>query len=260
MENPTTETIDTGIKVMMTTDYKKFTYIGGNRIVGDGHMKKLSQSILKTGTNVQPIIVNTKFELIDGQHRLGGCQEAGMPVSYIVMDLPMTKEALMIELNINSKNWTGKDYLEHGVAKGVLGYKEIHDMQEKYQIGIEAVNRLCGVSSSHIRNQEEVKVPMRLEMMAQAVSDFRAEYYAITNNKMRKTLIAVAIADIEIDLHDRVTRGDSLSIDVWSYKEAIAKLSSQIKERGISDAPDVIKASLSKAFDYKKDRKNKLKI
>ena len=261
MENTVpVETRDTGVKLMMTTDYDKFQYIGGNRDVNDKHMKNLSRSVLKTGTNVQPVIVNSKFEVIDGQHRLDACREAGVPVSYIVLDMAMSKEALMIELNINSKNWSGKDYLEHGKEKKIKGYQEIWDMQNKYSVGIESVNRLCGINAGHIRNQLEVDIPSRLEIMVKAVADFRTEYYNITKNKMRKTSIAVAIRDIELDLQDRKVRGDTVSIAMWSYDDAIAKLSSQVKEKGVSDAPDTIKSTLSKAFDYKKDRKNRLRI
>lgn len=97
-------------KVESTHDYDMFQPLPGNREIRAGHVKSLKKAI---GDNpdlneVRPIMVNEKFQVIDGQHRLEALRELGLPVPYQMvegMNLSHTQK-----LNAHQRNWTQLDY------------------------------------------------------------------------------------------------------------------------------------------------------
>ena len=65
-------------QVMMTNDYNMFKNIEGNRNINKIHLKRLKQSIQEKHIMV-PIIVNGKYEIIDGQHRFQSAKDLSKP-------------------------------------------------------------------------------------------------------------------------------------------------------------------------------------
>ena len=55
-------------KIYETTDYNRFRYIEGNRKVN--HAKKIVQSIQAIGRLMKPVLINERWEIIDGQGTL----------------------------------------------------------------------------------------------------------------------------------------------------------------------------------------------
>ena len=55
-----------------TTDYGKFKVLCGNRFVD--HSDMIVESIKSVGLLNSPIIVNDKYEIIDGQNRFDACR------------------------------------------------------------------------------------------------------------------------------------------------------------------------------------------
>ena len=70
-------------KIMQTTDYDEFTFFHGNRSIDEKRLKVLMESI-KTYGLINPIVVNQKKEIIDGQHRYQSCRNLSIPVRYNV--------------------------------------------------------------------------------------------------------------------------------------------------------------------------------
>ena len=95
-------------KVLVTRDYGVFNLIVGNRIVNQRHVNTIKKS-LDDHQVKSPIIVNTKMEVIDGQHRLEACRQAGLPVYYIVIEDSLNTIEIQ-RLNTTHKNWTVGDY------------------------------------------------------------------------------------------------------------------------------------------------------
>lgn len=73
------------MKVKFTTDYKMFRTMPENRIVKQARVAKIIMSFRKVGYIPIPIVVNERYEVIDGQGRLSACQQLGIPVSYMVI-------------------------------------------------------------------------------------------------------------------------------------------------------------------------------
>jgi hypothetical protein len=106
------------IQVHTTTDYSLFKTLNGNRNVNHLHLSRLKESIKKNHLTTI-IMVNDKFEIIDGQHRFIICQELKLPINYIIQKNYGLNEVQI--LNANMKNWQTQDYV-NGYCD--LGYKD----------------------------------------------------------------------------------------------------------------------------------------
>jgi len=116
-------------QVIQTNDHSKFKRILGNRVVNKVHVKRLRQSFHRAYL-MSPIIVNEKFEIIDGQHRFTAAEELGLPVNYIVMKgygLEHVKT-----LNENSSNWGKKEHLHAYVELGYPAYIQFKELIDEY--------------------------------------------------------------------------------------------------------------------------------
>lgn len=107
-------------KVYKTNDLSIFKQIGGNRVPNPQHIKRLKTSILQNGMLCNPILVNEKMEVIDGQHRLLASKEAKSFIFYIILKDYSLSE--VHTLNLNQKNWTKKDFMDGYADMGIESY------------------------------------------------------------------------------------------------------------------------------------------
>jgi hypothetical protein len=106
------------IQVHTTKDYSLFKTLNGNRDVNQLHLTRLKESMKKNHLTTI-IMVNEKFEIIDGQHRFLVSQELKLPINYIISKNYGLNEVQI--LNANMKNWQIVDYV-NGYCD--LGYKD----------------------------------------------------------------------------------------------------------------------------------------
>lgn len=116
-------------KVYRTSDLTIFKQIDGNRVPNIQHIKRLADSIRVYGMKCNPILVNERMEVIDGQHRLMAAKEAGSFVYYIVVDGYSLNE--VHTLNLNQKNWTRKDFMDGYANMGIDSYIKLRDFVNK---------------------------------------------------------------------------------------------------------------------------------
>ena len=116
-------------KVYKTSDLSIFTQIDGNRVPNLQHIKRLSDSIRVYGMKCNPILVNERMQVIDGQHRLMAAKEAGSFVYYIVVDGYSLNE--VHTLNLNQKNWAKKDFMDGYANMGVESYIKLKAFFDK---------------------------------------------------------------------------------------------------------------------------------
>lgn len=139
-------------QVYVTRDYGKFNFDPKNRHVNPGHLDKLTASIKKNNLlEAQPITVNEHFDIIDGQHRFSAARELGLKVYYIV------KEGLSIDdaitLNINTKNWTYKDYLKYWIDQGNEHYIYFKQFMRKYGLSYSVSVGMLGLGQATSGNR-----------------------------------------------------------------------------------------------------------
>jgi len=118
------------IQVYETKNLDQFKFMAGNRPVKLQHVKRLAKSIEKHGMLKNPIIVNGKNEVVDGQHRLLAAKEANSKIYYMIVQDYGLEE--VHALNLNQKNWTAKDYIYGYAEMGIKPYQVLKDFIERH--------------------------------------------------------------------------------------------------------------------------------
>lgn len=114
--------------VYRTTDLSIFKTLVGNREVKDRRKQKLMESIDKHGYITNPIIVNERYEVIDGQGRLAACKELGAPIDYIIIPNIGIKECQVF--NMYGEIWRVRDFIECYAMRGSEDYQRIQALGE----------------------------------------------------------------------------------------------------------------------------------
>lgn len=139
-------------QVFKTNDYDLFGPIDGNRNVNLLHLRRLTESIAEKYITV-PIIVNERYQIIDGQHRYEAAKVLDKPVYFIKvkgLQLPDVHR-----LNTNLKNWSADDYLDGYCMLGNSDYIKYKLFKEEYGFGHDEVKALLSntIASDGIQNR-----------------------------------------------------------------------------------------------------------
>ena len=119
------------MEIKKSTDHNQFKTLKGNRIVYKVHLNQLLAKIReKNLLDVNPIIINEKKEVIDGQHRLAAASALGLPIYYIEKTGLGIDDIIM--LNTASKKWKFDDYLHFYVEQEYIDYVILNDTTKKY--------------------------------------------------------------------------------------------------------------------------------
>ena len=110
--------------IYVTEDYDKFKKLPANRDAKTA--QRIIDSIKKVGYVLSPILVNEKFEVIDGQNRLLALKEMKLPVHYMIQPGIGIKECRA--LNIGQSNWTSRQFLESYAEDGSADYQRLRDL------------------------------------------------------------------------------------------------------------------------------------
>jgi hypothetical protein len=139
------------IVVQSTTDYGRFKSLAGNRVVNPLHVQRLTRSFREEYL-ISPIIVNERFEIIDGQHRFAAAMSESLPVYFILIDgyrLPQVQR-----LNTSTSNWKKVDYLNSYADLGVLPYVQMKRFMGKFPtLGFSASECLLTQNVGGINNK-----------------------------------------------------------------------------------------------------------
>ena len=159
---------------MKTTDYSKFKFIGTNRIIQNGLVERLKQSITKIGyIEARPILVNEDYEIIDGQNRFVACKELQIPIVYSIMKRNgITDDEIIAELNKNQLVWRLQDFIHHFAQQGVKYHSVIREFEDKYKLGISNSIVLCSKvnhNTKHIRNGDNSPLNSKRDECAEFV-------------------------------------------------------------------------------------------
>lgn len=116
-------------QVYKTNDYSKFKYMNGNRPINKPHVARLKRSFSEKHL-FSVVLVNEKFEIIDGQHRVRAAKETNKPIYYSIVNGYGLEEVQ--SLNTNMSNWTKKDYLNAYCDLGYGEYLKFREFLETY--------------------------------------------------------------------------------------------------------------------------------
>lgn len=133
--------------VQETTDYAKFKDITGNRVINQNHLKKLLKEIqMNNLLQTQPILVNEKMQVIDGQHRLEAAKELQLPIFYTVVNGLSIKH--VVRLNNAQRAWKLEDYVDMHIALGNQNYVALRAFIHEFGVTPTQAIMLLGRTSS----------------------------------------------------------------------------------------------------------------
>jgi len=134
------------IKIYSSTDYNKFSLVHSNRPVNYDRVNRMVKAI-REGSNYlsnYPILINSDFEIIDGQHRHAAARLAQVKLYYkFAFDMDMGDAAKAVS---NTKSWMMSDWLHHYAELGFPEYVKLRDFWKQYEWL--PVSMLIGLSSS----------------------------------------------------------------------------------------------------------------
>lgn len=110
--------------IQKTSDYAYFKLVATNRPIDKNHVKRLKIAIVKKNLlALNPILVNSHMEVIDGQHRLQAAKELKLPIFFIMSDQVGQED--ISALNTNKKMWQLGDYVQYHAKNGKAPYKAL---------------------------------------------------------------------------------------------------------------------------------------
>lgn len=115
-----------------TTDYSQFSFLVDNRQTATAHINKLKNAIRNNPEilEVQPILVNEKMQIIDGQHRFQAASELGLPIHYNMvkgLDIHTARE-----MNVLQRKWGIDDYATSYSKAGNENYLRFNEARHKH--------------------------------------------------------------------------------------------------------------------------------
>lgn len=145
---------NTASRVRLTTNYGIFKTLDGNRVIAKARAKKIKHSILEHGYIHNPIIVNEKMEVVDGQGRLEALKELGMPVEFVMFEGLTIADC--IALNVYQTSWDLMDYIDSHAERGKQSYSFLRTLIKKHKaLGVSVCVCACTgtISESGVRSK-----------------------------------------------------------------------------------------------------------
>jgi len=138
-----------------TSDYDRFTRLEGNRPVLDKRVTKIKTSINKHGYIFNPIVVNEKFQIIDGQGRYEALKQLGLPIDYVVANGAGLEQC--IALNASGTIWTMPDYINTYCELGNENYIRLRDLMDEFpelktNVKLMLITGLTSVPTETVKN------------------------------------------------------------------------------------------------------------
>lgn len=121
-------------KVYKTDEYELFQRLEGNRDIAKQRKDAIVRSIDEVGYVLNPIVVNEKMEVIDGQGRLAACKELGLPIYYVIAKGARARECMY--LNQFMRNWSQMDFVKSYEEQGIVDFARLHSLIKEYSVPI----------------------------------------------------------------------------------------------------------------------------
>ena len=126
--------------VYETNDYSMFKTLDGNRNLQKLHVARLKRSFSESYL-FSPVLVNSRMEIIDGQHRIEAAKELNLPVRFIILNGYGLREVQIF--NTNMKNWKKEDYLKGYCDLKYPEYLRFRNFMRRFpDFGISASERI----------------------------------------------------------------------------------------------------------------------
>lgn len=142
--------------VYETRDYNKFVTFKENR--EPDHVGRIVSNMLEFGVIQKPIVCTIhrdypgKLVIVDGNNSFNARIQLAQPIPYIVLKEATPKE--MTALNLVSKNWTNRNYIDLYASLGYPDYLIYQNLLKEYDFScrsMEYILRLSTTNDSSVR-------------------------------------------------------------------------------------------------------------
>lgn len=121
--------VESAEKIYTTSDYDLFKFLLGNR--SPDSEAKIIDSIKSVGVILDPILVNEKYEIIDGQNRFRALKTLNLPINFMIQEGIGINECR--HLNIGRTNWTQDDYVYSFAENGNANYQRMASLLTEFK-------------------------------------------------------------------------------------------------------------------------------
>lgn len=142
-------------RIYSTREYGFFCRLEGNREVLYPRKKKIIESVRQRGQIRNPIIVNEKMEVIDGQGRLEAFKTLELPVDFIINEGLDYEDC--IAMNIYQDGWKLIDYISCHAERGIEQYKELLQLIQVFSKSFKTSVILYALNSKQYNNHKLIK-------------------------------------------------------------------------------------------------------
>lgn len=174
-------------KIYCETDYSVFKKLNTNRDVLAGRVNRLIASISKQYI-LNPIIVNEKMEIIDGQGRFEALKTLGLPIYYIVVSGIGREECM--QLNKYNTKWTILDFAKSYASSGNSDYVMLLHTCESTGLSVSQVLRLANKAKASAKDGSRSLTPFERGELSFTEDDFlKVNYIASIANDIAEALV-----------------------------------------------------------------------
>lgn len=161
--------------IYSTKDYDEFKKLNGNRSVLEQRKTMILKSIKERGWIRNPIVVNEKMEMIDGQGRFEALKELGLPIEYCISEGATINDC--IALNLKQKNWGTVDYINCYAELGNENYIALLGYINRYKnLGAEPVSIMLSRGHGSFSGRDTRVVTGRFIMEDAETADNRMKF------------------------------------------------------------------------------------
>jgi hypothetical protein len=138
--DPYTKIKDGSVFSVPRKDFSKFKILERNRDTSKAHVNKLIGSLQEPRGQVEPITINEKWEVVNGQHRLEAAEDGGLDHVIVIMSYGATIKDVIV-MNTTQKRWIFWDFLKchsHESASNSAEYQKLKKFLKDYPISHKA--------------------------------------------------------------------------------------------------------------------------
>jgi len=118
----------------LSYNYDKFKFVEANRDLSEVHVKEVMEEISNKDLSIEnPVKVNRKFEIMEGQHTVVAYERLELPIRYIFTKMTIDDIG---RFNSVPKRWAPEDVLNHYCVRGFEDYIIVHSFFKKYHYPI----------------------------------------------------------------------------------------------------------------------------
>ena len=130
--------------IQQSIDYAKFKLHPKNRKIRPNNLERIQNS-MQIKNLFNPILVNEKYEIIDGNHRFSSWKNLNLPILFIIVEGYGVTE--MQTLNLNKSDWNHDDYLDLYVKEEVKDYIKFKNIKDKYELNFSDLIHIIDILS-----------------------------------------------------------------------------------------------------------------